>query len=251
MLNVGKSKGDVSKIRVFKKSFLFSGKTNHMKHYFNILLCATLFVACSEQAEETTDNAVQENQTETVQTEPDEMDHEESNTADSEEMTPTQEAEIESEEVPEEFDDIDWDAYEDEMTQDFSFVIILSTKSYDAAVKRANEAAEKLGYPVDLRGLHENKEIGLSLSRKVCEEEICGGGLDYPIYIPRSDWGNSKYVSVEYSDAFDGFTKGYYIVVVSSGAKGDTEVSEALKEAKQLYKDAYAKTCGVWMGCGC
>lgn len=154
-------------------------------------------------------------------------------------------------ETPEEFVDVDWQEYEASMTKDFSFVIILSTKSYDAALKRAKEASEKLGYSLDLRGLHENQEIGLSLSRKVCEEEICGGGLDYPIYLPRSDWGDSKYVSVEYSDGFEGFTKGYYIVVVSSGEKGDPIVKEALSNAKKFYKDAYAKTCGVWMGCGC
>lgn len=154
-------------------------------------------------------------------------------------------------ETPEEFIDIDWQEYEASMTKEFSFVIILSSKSYDAALQRANEASEKLGYPMDLRGLHENKEIGLSLSRKVCEEEICGGGLDYPIYLPRSDWGDSKYVSVEYSDGFEGFTKGYYIVVIASGEKGNPIVKEALSDAKKFYNDAYAKTCGVWMGCGC
>ncbi|MCR9173364.1 MAG: hypothetical protein NXI10_12765 [bacterium] len=153
--------------------------------------------------------------------------------------------------APKEFDDMDWAEFQESMTKDFSFVIIISTKSYDAALKRAKDASEKLGYPIDLRGLHENKEIGLSFSREVCEDEICGGGLSYPIYIPRSDWGEEKYVSIEYSDAFDGFTKGYYIVVVASGEKGAPVVKETLSKAKKFYKDAYTKTCGVYMGCGC
>ena len=93
--------------------------------------------------------------------------------------------------------------------------------------------------------------MGLSLPREVCEEDICGGGLNYPIYLPRNDWGDSKYVSVEYSDGFEGFTKGYYIVVIASGEKGDTMIKEALNEAKKFYSDAYVKTCGVWMGCQC
>lgn len=154
-------------------------------------------------------------------------------------------------EVSEEFEDVEWEDYEASMTQDFSFVILISTKDYDSALERAKEASEKLGYPIDLRDLHENDEIGLSLPRKVCEEDICGGGLDYPIYIPRSDWGESKYVSIEYSDGFEGFTTGYYIVVVASGKKGDPIIQEALEEAREFYDDAYAKTCGVWMGCGC
>lgn len=173
---------------------------------------------------------------------------------------PLAEEPIDEEQAPEveedtlysgEFDDIDWEEFEASMTQDFSFVILISTKSYESALERAKDASEKLGYPLDLRDLHENAEIGLSLPREVCEEEICGGGLEYPIYIPRSDWGDSKYVSIEYSDAFGGFTKGYYMVIVASGEKGDPIIDEALEESRQFYEDAYAKTCGVWMGCGC
>ena len=149
------------------------------------------------------------------------------------------------------FADVDWQTFEEDMTKDFSFVILISTKSYDAALERAIEASEKLNYPLNLRELHENDAIGLSFSKEICEEEICGGGLDYPIYIPRSDWGDSKYISIEYSDAFEGFTKGYYIVIAASGEKGAPAVSQALEESRAFYQDAYAKTCGVWMGCGC
>jgi hypothetical protein len=153
--------------------------------------------------------------------------------------------------ISEEYEDKDWKAYEASMTKDFSFVILISTKDYQAALKRAKDASEKLGYPLNLRELHENKETGLSLPRKVCEEDICGGGLNYPIYMPRNDWGDSKYVSVEYSNGFKGFTKGYYIVVVASGEKGDPIIQEALTESRKFYTDSYAKSCGVWMGCGC
>ena len=156
-----------------------------------------------------------------------------------------------AEEGSNEYDDIDWVAYEQSMTKDFSFVILISTKSYDAALRRAKDASEKLGYPLDLRELHPNEETGLSLPAEVCAE-ICGGGVvEYPHYLPRDSWGDTKYVSVEYSDGFHGFTKGYYIVVVASGEKGDPVVEEALNESRKFYSDAYAKTCGVWMGCGC
>lgn len=158
---------------------------------------------------------------------------------------------ISEEASSEEFDNVDWDSYEASQTKDFSFVILISTKDYQAALKRAKDASSKLGYPLNLRDLHPNEETGLSLPREVCEEDICGGGLTYPMYLPRSDWGEEKYVSVEYSDGFKDFTKGYYIVVVASGEKGAPVIQEALTESRKFYKDAYAKTCGVWVGCSC
>jgi hypothetical protein len=149
------------------------------------------------------------------------------------------------------YEDIDWEEYMDEMTQDFSFVIIISTPDYNAALERAKDASEKLGYPLDLRNLHQNEETGLSLPVLVCEA-ICGGGMvEYPQYLPRNDWGDSKYVSIEYSNGYEGFNPGYYMVIVASGEKGDPIIQEALEESQQFYEDAYAKTCGVWMGCGC
>jgi hypothetical protein len=150
-----------------------------------------------------------------------------------------------------EYEDIDWTEYESSMTKDYSFVIVMSSKSYDAALERAKDASEKLGYKLDLRGLTQNDEMGLSLPEEVCEA-ICGGDVaDFPQYLPRNDWGASKYVSVEYSNGFAGFSEGYYIVVVASDEKGAPIIEEALTEAREFYDDAYAKTCGVWMGCGC
>ncbi len=153
--------------------------------------------------------------------------------------------------VPNEYEDIDWNEYEASMTKDYSFVILISTKNYDSAFERATEASEKLGYPLNLRGLHPHDDIGLSLPEDVCES-ICGGDVvDYPQYLPRKDYGESKYISVEYSNGFKGFTSGYYIVVAASGEKGAPVIKEALNEARKFYDDAYAKTCGVWMGCSC
>jgi len=153
--------------------------------------------------------------------------------------------------VSSEYENTDWQSYESSMTKDYSYVIVMSTKSYDDALKRAEEASKELEYTLNLRDLHPNTETGLALPVETCES-ICGGGVvEYPCYLPRIDWTDTKYVSVEYSDGYEGFTKGYYIVIVASGAKNHPEVKEALNEAKSLYSDAYIKTCGVFMGCGC
>ncbi|MES1224662.1 MAG: hypothetical protein ABUT20_54725, partial [Bacteroidota bacterium] len=95
---------------------------------------------------------------------------------------------------------------------------------------------------LDLRDLKPNKESGLTYAKKDCENE---GG--YPCYISRGRYDSGDYISIEWSDAFDGFAKGYYIVIVASGSKNETE--PALKKAKQFYKDAYAKQCDVYVGC--
>lgn len=219
----------------------------------SFLLLPFLFLFACSQPEDTSEKVEDE-----VKDEAAEID----STADSEEKDTSEvlevitKSEAEAIELAEnydsdEYEDLDWLEYEKSLMKDFSFVIIISTKSYDAALTRAKDASEKLGYPLNLRGLHPNDEMGLSLPEEVCEA-ICGGDVvDYPQYLPRNDWGEDKYVSVEYSNGFAGFTKGYYIVVVASGEKGDPIINEALNEAKKFYKDAYAKTCGVWMGCGC
>jgi hypothetical protein len=121
-------------------------------------------------------------------------------------------------------------------------VIILSTKSYAAAKKTAGQAAKKLALKLDLRGLSPAKGTGLSFSKKDCENE---GG--YPCYIARGRYEDNEFVSIEYSDAIEGFAKGYYVVITACGDKSVT--GPALAKAKKFYKDAYAKTTNVYMGC--
>jgi hypothetical protein len=121
-------------------------------------------------------------------------------------------------------------------------VIIQSTKSYAAAKKTALQAAKKLSLKLDFRGLSPAKGTGLSFSKKACEAE---GG--YPCYIARGRYEDNEFVSIEYSDAIEGFAKGYYVVITACGDKSITD--PALTKARKFYKDAYAKTTNVYMGC--
>ena len=98
------------------------------------------------------------------------------------------------------------------------FVIIQSTKDYNTAKATAQKAALQLKQKLDLRDLKANKKSGLTYSQKDCENE---GG--YPCYISRGRYDSGDYISIEWSNAFDGFAKGYYIVVIASGAKEETE----------------------------
>ena len=131
-------------------------------------------------------------------------------------------------------------AQEDDQFTSKSFLIILSTKNYTSALKKAQLACNKLGYPLDLRNMYADKENGLTCS------EICGCGEQHG-YLPRGRGDDGNYISIEYSDYFNGFSEGYYIVVVSSGERED--VQSVLPKVKENYKDAYIKNAPVYMGC--
>jgi hypothetical protein len=124
-------------------------------------------------------------------------------------------------------------------------VIVLSTKDYATAKKIAGEASKKLGKPLNLNGLKPNKELGLTHSKEDCES------FGYPCYIPRGEGNaeNSDYISVEYSNGYEGFAKGYYIVVAGIGDPKTNYLNQVLTNAKKYYKDAYAKQTKVWYGC--
>jgi hypothetical protein len=124
-----------------------------------------------------------------------------------------------------------------------SFLIILSTKSYAEAKKMAVEAVSKLKLKLDLRGLKPNKESGLTFTSKKCKED----GWEFPAYVSRGRFDAGEYISIEYSDAFKGFAKGYYIVTTASGDAADVKI--ALAKVKKVYKAVYSKETDVYMGC--
>ena len=133
------------------------------------------------------------------------------------------------------------------------FLLIQSTTDYKAALLTAQTAAKGLSIKLDLRGLvrDQNTHIGLSLPADTClkytEEEE--GVRDSSCYMARGRWDDGTYISIEYSDAYSGFSKGYYIVVVASGDKWDNALAKTLEKVKTKYGDAYIKSCKVYMCC--
>ena len=126
-------------------------------------------------------------------------------------------------------------------------VILQSTRSYAAALTGAKQAATKLGRPLKLAGNHPNKELGLSTSKADCE----GDGYDFPCYTPRGQGAaeDSDYISIEYSDGYEGFAKGYYIVVAALVKPQSTNLRQTLARVHRAYPSAYAKRTAVWFGC--
>ncbi len=121
------------------------------------------------------------------------------------------------------------------------FLIAKSTKSYKEAKQFAVDLAKKTGIKLDLRGLSYHEKLKLSFSQQVCENE----GYDvYPCYYPRGRMAG-VFISIEYSNSYEGFSKGYYIVIVANG----DDIKQTLPQVKSIVKDAYIKTTTVYMGC--
>lgn len=128
---------------------------------------------------------------------------------------------------------------------DKSFVIIASKKNYDEAEKIAIEASSKLKTKMDLRGLSPNDKTGLTFSKVECENQWDR----YPCYWARGRWDDGEYISIEYSNQYKGFQKGYYIVVFANSSKSSSWIKKSLKKVNEIYKDAYIKNTKVWLGC--
>jgi len=124
------------------------------------------------------------------------------------------------------------------------FLILLSTKDYKTALATAKKASSSMNMKLDLRDLEENKETGLTFSKDDCEKE----DIDYPAYYARGR-DDGIFISIEYSDAYKEFSKGYYIVVAASGEKQDPDIQKVNKKIKAGYKDAYFKSSKVYLGC--
>ncbi len=125
------------------------------------------------------------------------------------------------------------------------FLIIYSGSNYKDALKTVNEASKKLKLKVNLRNLEPNKEIGLSLSEKGCEDDF---GF-FPCYVARGKNDDGAYISIEYSDAYIDFEKGSYLVIISSYPTGNAANRLLHTRAQKIYKEALLKSSKVYTKC--
>jgi hypothetical protein len=130
-------------------------------------------------------------------------------------------------------------------TVEKDFVIVRSTAAYKDAQRVAVDAAQRLGLPLDLRGLAPHRGSGLTFSREQCQ----GGAFDYPCYVARGRSDDGAYVSVEYSTAYDGFRPGLYIVVIAGDSAGGDLAKRSAQAAKKVFRDVYVRRTGVYLGC--
>ena len=141
------------------------------------------------------------------------------------------------------------DKYNTEVPKDI--IILKSTRDYKSALTTAKEAAAKLHKKLDLRGLRPDKKIGLTMSEADCVGSGGGDDLGYPCYPARGDGNaaNDNYISIEYSNAYKGFAKGFYVVVAAITDVKSADMKAKLTQINKLYPDAYAKRTYIWFGC--
>ena len=126
------------------------------------------------------------------------------------------------------------------------FVIVRSTTDYREARRIVDEAKDRLGIPVDLRGLVFDGEHGLTFSPEVCEKEALS---PFPCYLARGRTDAGVYLSIERSDAYASFRPGYFLVFAANGDPESAELKATLAKVRGLFKDAYLKGGKVYQGC--
>lgn len=134
---------------------------------------------------------------------------------------------------------------EDDQSNMKQMVIVESTKQYEAAMKTAAKAAAHFKLPLQMEGLSANETTGLTYSKAECKKQRA----NWPCYDPRGPSDDGAFVSVEYSSAFVGWNKGYYVVIITHAYSGDPVIEATLKRAKKLWPDAYTKSTEVYVGC--
>lgn len=122
------------------------------------------------------------------------------------------------------------------------FTIILSTKDYNAALKTVKGASKKLDLKINLRNYRYDKEYGLDTDVE------CSCGEEHG-YVARGRFDDGDYISIEYSNPYEGFTKDLYMVVIASDKKDSELLKTTLNKAKKHYPDVYTKTTKVSLAC--
>lgn len=126
------------------------------------------------------------------------------------------------------------------------FLIAASTKNYSEAIKKATSISKDLNLKLKLRDLIEYKaNEGLTWNKSICEE----GNRDYPCYFERGNADDGNYISIEWSSAYKEFTKGLYLVVVSSQTENNSELKLLLIKTQTIVPNAFIKSAITFQGC--
>lgn len=125
------------------------------------------------------------------------------------------------------------------------FLIIASTKNIKEAFALAKKASEKTGYRFRDNALQKDSVSGATFPIDTCKTF----GFEFPCYVARGRYDDGAYFSVEYSDAYSGFKKGFFIVIAANGHKDNEEFKNAVKKIKLQYPKSYIKRTTVYLGC--
>ena len=118
------------------------------------------------------------------------------------------------------------------------FLVAKVTKDYNEAAKFAHLLSERTNMILDFRGLSFNSVSKLSESKDECEAK----GTKYPCYKGRALEKDSVFVSVEYSNGYNGINNGNYIVVAATGRFAP----KMLKKVKNVSEETKIYTTKIY-----
>ncbi|MGB1128421.1 MAG: hypothetical protein ACPG4K_00125 [Haloferula sp.] len=138
----------------------------------------------------------------------------------------------------------------EDQTEERHVAILSVYKSFEAALADAKKISKASKVPFSMEDRIYDKKRGIIFPDDYPDEAFQGGYLarrEDKTILPGSD-DLVAYLSIEKSDAYDGFKPGFYMVVA-----GIRETrAEALKQADQFKKwapAAYVKKTRIYMGC--
>ncbi len=130
-------------------------------------------------------------------------------------------------------------------------VVILSVyKSFDEARADAEKISKAAKVPFSMEGRIYDKKRGLIYPDNFDDEVFRGQYVArrYHTTVLKGGDADREYLSVERSDGYDGFKKGFYIVVAGIRDNAREAQADALRYTAWA-PTAYAKKTRIYMGC--
>ena len=129
-------------------------------------------------------------------------------------------------------------------------VVLASERGFEAALRKAKAVGRHTGVPFSMQGMVYDPKRGLILPDDDPDPIYAGTyvGRRYNVARLEETGTESEFLSVERSEAYTGFAKGYYIVVGGIYAtRGDAK--QSLAKFIPFVPDAYAKQTAIYYGC--
>jgi hypothetical protein len=127
-------------------------------------------------------------------------------------------------------------------------LVVGSYKTYEAALAAAQSFSLRSGYPYGSRGMVYDKQRGL-IWPDDSDDEIWAGQYAPRRYDNECNISDPKScITVERSEAYEGFKPGLYIVVAGV-LRRDGERAQRLNVARKIVPEAYVKQTTIYLGC--
>jgi hypothetical protein len=137
----------------------------------------------------------------------------------------------------------------EKFTEDRYVVILGSTKDFYEAKRKAEAIAKASRVAFSMQGMIFDKQRGLILPDDDSDPTYAGAYIHRRYNTGAPDLAEAtEYISIEKSEAYDGFKPGLYIIV-GGIYPTSSEAAKSVKKFSKAVPDAYAKKTPIYLGC--